>query len=374
LLIPGLDRMGGAERQLLLLAEGLLLRDWRVSVITLSGDGGDAKWQLLEAGAGFLSLGMRKGLADPRGWIRLHNWLRSETPEIVHAHLAHAAWMARWSRLAAPTRVLVDTLHSSSTGTWGRRVGYQLSRWLPELTTAVSNAVAKTHLAAGMVGQPRLVLIPNGIDVEAFHPDEGARAAFRREMGWTDEFVWLAAGRLEAVKDYPTLLWAMTHLPKSARLLIAGSGPLETELRQLTETLGLQDRVQYLGFEAEIRRFMRAADGFVLSSRWEGLPMALLEAAACALPAVATDVAGTREALLQEQTGYLAAPGSALALHAAMLRLMQMPVESRKSMGALARLRVVNLYSLEAVLDRWESLYAELLDKTPSPRRWGRRA
>jgi glycosyltransferase involved in cell wall biosynthesis len=126
LIIPGLDRIGGAERQVILLAKGLRRRGWRVSVVALTGSGGSAAAELVATGAAFLSLEMRKGLADPRGWIRFNRWLKRENPDVVHAHLPHAAWLARWSRLAAPVRAVVDTLHSSSTGSLGRQCGYRL--------------------------------------------------------------------------------------------------------------------------------------------------------------------------------------------------------------------------------------------------------
>ena len=141
LVIPGLDRIGGAERQVIVLAKGLVQRGWRVSVVALSGTGGSAGGELCDAGVAFLSLGMRKGLADPRGWIRFHRWLRQQAPDVVHAHLPHAAWMARWSRLGASVRVVIDTLHSSSTGTWGRSLGYRWSTWLPDKVTAVSHVL-----------------------------------------------------------------------------------------------------------------------------------------------------------------------------------------------------------------------------------------
>ena len=121
--IPGLDRIGGAEQQLLLLARGLRSRGWRVSIIALSGTGQNLSTALAADSISFFSLAMRKGLADPRGWLLLHRWLRNQQPDVVHSHLPHAAWIARWSRLAAPVRVLVDTLHTSSTGRLGRRLG-----------------------------------------------------------------------------------------------------------------------------------------------------------------------------------------------------------------------------------------------------------
>jgi glycosyltransferase involved in cell wall biosynthesis len=367
LLIPGLDRIGGAERQLMLLAKGLRGRGWRVSVVALSGTGGDAAAELAGAGIAFLSLEMRKGLADPRGWLRFHRWLKQEKPGVVHAHLPHAAWMARWSRLATPVRVVVDTLHSSSTGTGVRRMGYRLSDWLSNEVTAVSHAVAAAHLAAEMAA--KITVIPNGVDMDAWRPDAAARAAVRGELAIENEFLWFAAGRLEPVKDYPTLLAAMAQLPSTARLVIAGTGPLEEQLRGLASQLCLQSRVRFLGFEQDVRRWMQAADGFVLSSRWEGLPMALLEAAACALPAVATDVPGTREVIVHGGTGWLAAQGDPRGLAEAMTRLMHTSLDGRKTIGEQARQRAFDSFSLELALTRWEALYSDLLQRNRRPSR-----
>ncbi|MGA3262514.1 MAG: glycosyltransferase [Terracidiphilus sp.] len=372
LIIPGLDRMGGAERQVILLARGLCRRGWRVSVVALSGAGGDAAAELTGAGSGFLSLGMRKGLADLRGWMRFHRWLRQEKPEVVHAHLPHAAWLARWSRLAAPVRVMVDTLHSSSTGSLGRRLGYRWSRWLPDKVTVVSQAVAETHILAGMASTGKLAVLPNGVDVEAWRPDKAVRTAMRRELGLKKDFLWFAAGRLDPVKDYPALLWAMVEVPESARLIVAGSGPLQVELLRLSTLLGQERRIRFLGFEPDVRRWMQAADGFVLSSCWEGLPMSLLEAAACALPTVASDVPGTREVIVDGKTGWLTLAGDPTALGEAMTRMMGTSPKKRNAMGQRARQRVIELYSLEGVLERWEALYGELLKRNPRPIRWGR--
>lgn len=370
MVIPGIDRIGGAERQMIQLANGLSRRGWRVSVVALSGTGGSEVAELIDCGIEFLSLGMRKGLADPRGWIRFHRWLRRQRPDVVHAHLPHAAWLARWSRLGAPMRVLVDTLHSSSTGTVGRRIGYRWSDWSPSKVTAVSLAVAEAHLLAGMTSADKLVVVANGVDAGCWRPDEASRANVRRELGFEEAFVWLAAGRLDPVKDYPTLLRAMVNVPEPARLLIAGGGPLEGELRRLSEELGLEKRVRFLGFTSDVCGLMQAADAFVLCSHWEGLPMALLEAAACGLPAVVTDVPGTREAVVDGETAFLAVAGSVEALQSAMSRMMRIASQERRAMGERAREMVVERFSLERVLDRWEELYRELLRENPDSSRW----
>jgi glycosyltransferase involved in cell wall biosynthesis len=363
MIIPTLDRIAGAERQVTLLASGLRRRGWRVTVVALSGTGGSAAGELREDGVQFLSLGMRKGLADPRGWTRFIRWLRREKPDVVHAHLPHAAWLARWSRLFAPAPVVIDTLHSSSTGGVGRHLGYRLSRGLPDQVTAVSHSVAESHLAIRMVRKETMTVLPNGVDVDQWRPDEKARAEVRRALGLRDEFLWLAVGRLDMVKDYPTLLKAMAAVPAPAQLVIAGRGPLLENLARLSSHLGLNERVKFLGFECGVKRWLQAADGFVLASRWEGLPMALLEAAAFGLPSVATDVPGSREVVLDGETGTLVPPLDASALAWAMSAMMRTPAEARRRMGARARQRVVEQFSLASSIERWEDLYCELLSR-----------
>jgi glycosyltransferase involved in cell wall biosynthesis len=255
----------------------------------------------------------------------------------------------------------------------GRRLGYRASDWLPDAVTAVSRAVAEAHVAAAMVDPSKLSVLPNGVDVQTWRPDAAHRAATRRELGIGDGFLWFAAGRLEPVKDYPTLLAALARLPNSATLAIAGAGWLLDELQQLSVDLGVQERVRFLGFEADLRHWMQAADGFVLSSRWEGLPMGLLEAAACALPSVATDVPGTNEVIGPSQspgqTGWLVPAADAFALQTAMTAVMQTSPEERYAIGERARQRVIANFSLEAVLDRWEALYTGLLQEHATPRR-----
>ena len=253
----------------------------------------------------------------------------------------------------------------------GRHFGYACSRWLTDHVTAVSQATAASHMSAGMVSQSKLSVIWNGIDVDAWQPDAQGRVQARRELGIRDEFLWLAVGRLETVKDYPSLLLAMARTPEKARLLVLGAGPQESELVELAERLGLKQRVRFAGFEPNVVRWMRAADGFVLSSRYEGLPMVLLEAGACGVPVVATDVPGTREVVVDGETGWLAPAGDAQKLAKTMMKLMRMSPDARHAMGERARRHVADHFSLEAVLDRWERLYAELLERKNAKRRIG---
>lgn len=368
LVIPGLNRIGGAEQQVLLLARSLKQRGWRVTVVALTGDGGRAAVELGEAGVEFISLAMRKGLADPRGWPRYLRFLRQSAPDLVHAHLPHAAWLARCSRLAAFTPVQIDTLHTSATGGFLRRLGYRLTGFLPDRVTAVSEAVARAHIRANTVSSTKVVVVPNGIEPERWRTDAALRADTRRELGLTGEFVWLAAGRLEPVKDYPALLQAIALLPATAHLLIAGAGWQHPELIAQAARLGITARVRFLGFVFDLQRWMQAADGFVLSSRWEGLPTAIIEASAAGLPVVATDVPGVREALDPAAgDGRLVPPGDPSALAHAMTTLMQTPAEARMLIGARGRQFAIAQFSLPSVLERWEDLYRDLLRNRLTP-------
>ena len=142
--------------------------------------------------------------------------------------------------------------------------------------------------------------------------------------------------------------------------------------RQLAFELGLESRVRFLGFEPDLRRWMQAADAFVLSSRWEGLPMGLLEAGACALPAVATDVPGTREVIVPAKPAHWPSSGQRHGSRRCDDPPDAHSPEERRAMGQRARQRVLERFSLERCLDRWEALYNGILQRNPSVhKRWG---
>ena len=143
-------------------------------------------------------------------------------------------------------------------------------------------------------------------------------------------------------------------------------------MRELTTSLGLLDQVHIAGFVCDVQPFLRASDAFVLSSRWEGLPVGVLEAQAAGLPVVATNGSGTAEAMLDGQTGFLIPVGDVCALTGAMEKMMSLPVTQRQHMGNMARNFVSDRFSLDRILDQWEELYQELLREQPQASRWTR--
>jgi glycosyltransferase involved in cell wall biosynthesis len=146
-------------------------------------------------------------------------------------------------------------------------------------------------------------------------------------------------------------------------LLIAGRGPLLDELQQQARQLGIASQVMFLGVREDIAGLLAAADGFVLSSAWEGMPNVVMEAQAAARPVVATQVGGVPELVEDGKNGLLAPPADPAALSETMRRLMMLSPEQRQQMGLSGRHHVATHYSRAAMAGRWMALYRELLTR-----------
>jgi glycosyltransferase involved in cell wall biosynthesis len=180
-------------------------------------------------------------------------------------------------------------------------------------------------------------------------------------LGLEDQFTWLAVGRIDIQKDYPNMLAAIAGSPKMSILLIAGDGPLRSSIEQLTRGFGISDRIRFLGIRKDIPALMAAADAYVMSSAWEGLPMVLLEASAAGLPIVATDVGGNNEVIRDRVSGFLVPAKNSGALTDAMRHMEELSPDSRRSQGLAGREHVSKHYSLSSVVDQWEQIYGSLL-------------
>jgi glycosyltransferase involved in cell wall biosynthesis len=351
----------GAETQVALLALSLGRRGWPVHVVSLLNPSAFQD-ELTAAGIPVYSLGMKAGRPDPRAVARLAVILRQLRPGVVHSHMFHANLLARLMRLVFPSPRIISTLHSmaessrGSAGTGLRDRLYGATDRLSDLTVAVCPAVAERHAAAGAVRRGKLRVIPNGVDTARFRPDAESRDRLRAGFQVGNEFIWLAVGRLMWKKDYPTMLRAAARLPKGV-LFIAGAGPAEAELAAMAGELPV--RVRFLGPRDDVPALMNAADGLVMSSVVEGLPMVLLEAAASGLPCVTTDVGGARDAVVDGQTGFVTPQDDAEALSEAMTRVTELPDAARREMGESARRLALERFDMELVTSQWERLYRE---------------
>ncbi|MCC6366062.1 MAG: glycosyltransferase [Bryobacterales bacterium] len=361
ILTTGLAR-GGAEAQVTLLAETLSRRGWAVRVYSMLPPTAFVE-ELLGSGIQVENLDMRRGVADPRAVFRLAKSLRRFKPHVMHCHMVHANLLGRVSRLLVHVPALICTAHSVWEGGWWRDWAYRLTDPLSDLTTNVSRAGLTRYIDGKLAAEGKAAWVPNGVDVSHFAPDKAAGERIRMQMGW-DDFVWLAVGNLREPKDYPNLLRAF--VPVAARepralLAIAGSGQLRASLESLAAELGIGGSVRFLGAREDVRELLQAVDGYVLSSAWEGTPMALLEACACGVPVVATRVGGNPDVVEDGVSGSLIEPRNSEALGDAMLKLMALPEGERGAMGSAARKRVESTFSHEKIVDKWENIYEQMM-------------
>ena len=359
--------LGGADQQLLSAAQVLRARGHEILIVSLTPLGPMG----LEARASGLrtqSLEMARGIPDPRGLYRLAKLARAWKPDVVHSHMVHANLMARALRLVVPVPVLVSTIHNIYEGGAVWMAAYRLTNRLVDHMTIISEAAADRFISERIVPRALLTVVPNGIDTERLrNVPPGSRESVRRSVGLGEgDFAWLAVGRFEDAKDYPNMLRAFAKVrarQPSAVLLLVGRGSLQDETETLTRELGLEGVVKFLGVRNDVPVVMSGADGYVMSSAWEGMPMVLLEAAGAALPIVATRVGGNHEVVRQEETGFLAPPRDAGALGDAMLRLMALPPEERRAMGERGREHVRANYGLARVAERWQRIYTEAMTR-----------
>jgi glycosyltransferase involved in cell wall biosynthesis len=294
------------------------------------------------------------------GWVpRLRRLVRDHDVDLVHTHMPVPAAVAR---LALPRTAFVHTEHNM----WGR---YRLPTRLANRATygrnaaviAVSDGVAGS-ITQGVTSSVPVEIITHGIDTGSLRPagDEGRRAA-REALGLDpDAPVIGTVGNFTVKKDQATLLTAAARLVDEhpgLRVVLVGSGPLEAELRAQAQGLGIGDATVFAGSRDDVFALLPAFDLFALSSRFEGLPIALLEAMACGVAPVVTRVGGVPEVVTDGRDGVLVDPGDAGELATALGKLLADPTRRQElATGAAERAAAFDLAHavrrIEAVYDR----------------------
>ena len=364
--ITSLDR-GGAQRQIVDLAARLHAAGWPVAVLSMTPPA-EYLDELAAAGIKVVTLRMRRARPTPMAFARYGRFVRAWKPDVIHAHMVHANLLARLGRIYAPRIPVICTVHNVNEGARWREIAYQLTDRLATMTTAVSEAAAERYVEIGAAPRGRIEAIPNGFDFSRPVP-AGARDAIRAELGVGDDFLWVTAGRLDTQKGYDLLLEAFDRVHRQrpdARLAIAGDGPERAALTAQLAGLALAPAATLLGDRSDVPGLLAAADGFVLSSRWEGLPMVLLEAAAQGLPIVCTDVGGDREVVRPELGGVLT-DVDVTSIAEGMVRVMAMTPGERAAIGDALRNHVHTDYDIAVVVDRWRAIYADLAGRGRQP-------
>lgn len=363
-LITGLET-GGAERMALHLAARLDRTVFCPVVVSLTGPG--TMGPLIEAaGVPVRTLGLRRGIPDPRGLIRLVRILREFRPAVLHTSLYHADLLGLMMRRVGQVPHLIWALHcSESIGTGAVRSVLARCSASPDVVVTVSQVGRTVHEAAGYHPR-RWVHIANGVDTTVLRPDAEARRRGRALLGIEDgAFAVLLPARYHPMKDHANFLAAAAIAAREcpqAVFVLAGAGTATGNpvLDRIVAERGLGGRVLRLGERGDLESLYPAFDLVTLSSAFgEGLPLVLAEAMACGIPCVATD-SGDSAAIVAD-TGKIVPPRDPQALAAAWCDVLALAPESRRVLGARARARIRQHYDLAAVVERYESLYEEIV-------------
>ncbi len=360
-LIHGLGT-GGAQRVVAILARQL--REHRHTVYTPAQ--GVMTPELSAAGAAVRLVPQRVPKLD-LGRIRaLRRELAAGGFDVVHCHLFGDALHGTLANAGRAQQMV--TLHNEwRSFTRLQRWGYRLILPRCDRVVACSEAVASSFRRA--LGA-RIVTIPNGIETSG-SPAPGAAPALRSTFGIAPERPVIAAlGRLEAEKDFACLLLAFAQIDPPAGpqplLVLIGEGSLRSSLEQLAGSLAIRDRVLFAGFRSDARELIADADLFVLSSRHEGLPLALLEAMSAGLCVVTTEVPGVTEVVRPDQEALVVPVGDAAALAGALGRALVQP-DLRRRLGEAAHRRFLAGYTAERMASSYHELYRGMVAATRSP-------
>ena len=310
----------------------------------------------------------------------VYRLLRSLRPQVVHTRNV-GTLETQLAAFAAGVPVRIHGEHGWDVGDlagenrrmlWLRR----LMRHFVHHQVALSAPTQRYLLEQVQVPRAQVTNICNGVDIERFAPPAD-RASARRALAATDPrgrtvlepdaFVVGAVGRLAAVKNPGLLVEAFAAarirnaaFAERARLVLVGDGPLEAETRAQVTRLGLAEVTWMPGARSDVPQCLQALDLLCLPSLAEGISNAILEAMACGLPVLATDVGGNRELVSQDETGWLLPSGDREALAQLLLRCFEDPARTRAA-GAAARARAVTQFSLQTMVDQYHKVYAAQL-------------
>jgi glycosyltransferase involved in cell wall biosynthesis len=318
-------------------------------------------------------------LADLHALGQLYALLRRERYDLVHTYTATPGFVGR---LAARFAGVPSTHHQAG---WTvnefssllERIVYTPCEYLAVLastkTICVSHSDAQQARQFHVAPPKRLVTICNGIEPEPFiaATQDGAGEAMRRELDVPEGQLTIGnTGRLAEQKDNQSLIQAMAPLKslmpdRPFCLLLAGDGPDRQMLESLVRSLGLEERVRFLGFREDIPAFLAGLDVFVNPSLWEGLSISLLEAMAAARPIVTTSILPNAELVEHEVNGLLVPPKSPEQIAQAIARFAREP-ELAQRCGLAAQQRVLKDYTIERMFQETWDLYLDMaLEKQP---------
>ena len=376
--------IGGAPKAILRLAKGLQTKGYEVLVVTLYSRRNSVPLFSEQFGVPIIDLEMKreqpgtifhKLFAWSRGILRLYLLMRRGRYDILQTFIESSniigpiiGWLA-----AIPVRVSSQR----ATLVYKNRWFYWIDRWitnsfLVDKMVTVSETTRQFCIVEEKIRPEKLITIYNGVNLEKYSPLEPdqfqqKRNAFMQRMGIPpNKVIVTSVGRLHIQKGYDILLQAIPEVisyEENAVFLIVGDGEKRADLQSLSKSLGINNYVFFLGTRDDVVDILAVSDLFVLSSRWEGFPNALLEAMATGLATVSTAVDGSKELIINGVNGLLVPSVNSEQLGKAIIRLLA-DEELRHKLGVAARKQVEDNFSEQGFIDSFRLLYDDQFNKS----------
>ncbi|HLJ17357.1 MAG TPA: glycosyltransferase family 4 protein [Bryobacteraceae bacterium] len=367
---------GGVEEHILTLLGGLDRRQFRLQFVC-TPDVAEQMRPDLPSDVTLYPLHFRKPSAALSA-LRLMRILRQCRADILHSHLFYSSLFASPVGRACGVPVILETPHLREEWRKGRfkskfvvdrAVGRLVDRYI-----AVSEANAQYLSEVKRLPKKKITVVRNGADLSKFSPAKFNPAQLDTAGGVTDELkkalgfretdpVLLAIARLEPQKGHRILLEALSGLRcefPSVRLVCLGDGQLRLELERIVRDRGLSENVRFVGFQKNVCDWLALADISVLSSFYEGLPLAAIESLAAGKPVVATAVDGTPEVVIDRKTGLIVPAGDPARLAGAILDLLRDP-ERARTFGNSGRRWVLENFTQERQIAETQALYLRMI-------------
>ncbi len=356
-LITSLD-YGGAETQLLYLASELISQGHECCVCSMRTPKELVK-SFDDRGIKVISLDMPKGGITISSIYLLYKAIKDYKPDVVHSHMIHANLMSRFIRTFLRFK-LVNTAHNVYEG--GKILEFFLKKsdFLCEFTTQVSPEGLERYIQQGLFKKKKSSFMKNAVKLPEV--TESRYSCHKAFIKHSNDFVFLSIGRLEPVKDYKNLLDAISLVKHdNVFFMIAGRGVLLNELQEYAVAKGIEKKVKFLGARSDIEQLIASVDAFVMSSKYEGLPIALLECMAQGLPVVSTEVGAIPDLIKNDVNGFMVNPEDSLKLAKAIDLLVSLPEEKLREMSVYSRTLIKNQFSSTVIASEWVTLYNKLL-------------
>jgi glycosyltransferase involved in cell wall biosynthesis len=366
---------GGAEMMLFKILSGINRHFFDPRVISLTDvDTLRSKFQKIEIPVDIL--GMKPGIPDPRKIFQLARLFRKERPHIVQTWMYHANLIGGLAaRLAGDIPVVWNIRHSNldpradkKTTIWTAKLCAKMSSSLPKKIIYCAESAKNIHEIIGY-DKRKTIVIPNGFDLSEFVSESGARERKRGELGLPPDAVVIGlVARFHPIKDHRSFFEAAAMLKYRAgnvHYVLCGDKVTYENQEILKELKGknLGSELHLLGRRTDIPSITTSFDIATSSSRGEGFSNTIGEAMACGVPAVVTDVGDS--AWIVGDTGKVVPPEKPQELCLAWQQMIELGPEGRARLGCLARKRVRDLFSLDAIIRKYENIYFDILGLRP---------